>query len=211
MVKTSLDSSSCQTEIWSSGNQLSFFSPRKWCGRESFSFQATDSTSVWVTSQMKVNAVEEKKKNRKKENTSLSNALFTVELHDSLKPSVQTVQERRNNTEATIRHLRLENMTYYNNSCIYFLFLLHTRMQNHNKLSNLAFQSFSQRLWVIKRNKQQVFKHRLGLKVIRPIAVMTPTESCGLAGVSVTPSPPCFPKSTVTCPSSTLPSERHLS
>ena len=54
--------------------------------------------------------------------------------------------------------------------------------------SNLAFPSFSIHLWVIKSNKQQAFKHRLGRKVIRPIAVMTPTESCGQDGVSVTPS-----------------------
>lgn len=47
---------------------------------------------------------------------------------------------------------------------------------------------YFQHLWVIKSNKQQVFKHRLGLKVIRPIAVMTPTESNGQDGVSVTPS-----------------------
>lgn len=41
------------------------------------------------------------------------------------------------------------------------------------KCNNLQFQSFFQHLWVIKSKKQQVFKHRLGLEVIRPIAVMT--------------------------------------
>lgn len=80
-------------------------------------------------------------------------------------------------------------MTYCNNSCIYFPSLVHIQMQKQNKqMLQPCISIFFQHLWVIKRNKQQVFKHRLALKVIRPIAVMTPTESCGLGGVSVTPS-----------------------
>lgn len=71
---------------------------------------------------------------------------------------------------------------------------------------------FPQDLLVIKSNKQQVFKHRLGLKVIRPIAVMTPTESCGGEGWCVCRHlPPILSKSTATCPSGTLPSNHHLS
>lgn len=63
------------------------------------------------------------------------------------------------------------------------------QMQKHKRqMLQPCISIFFQHLWVIKSNKQQVFKHRLGLKVIRPIAVMTPTESCRQDGVSVTPS-----------------------
>lgn len=41
---------------------------------------------------------------------------------------------------------------------------------------------------IIKSIKKWGFKHRLAVKVNRLIALMTPTESCGLDGVSVTSS-----------------------
>lgn len=80
-------------------------------------------------------------------------------------------------------------MTYCNNSCTYFLFLVNNKMQKHNRqMVQPCISIFFQHLRVIKSNKQLFFKHRSGLKVIRPIAVMTPTESNGQDGVSVTPS-----------------------